>query len=142
MPALPFKHSILIVLSVLLIFSLFITSWRIPSVGMALGLIFLLFSLIATGYTIIQKNRKACQQGKFPLSVSIKNTCLEIAAILLAMILSGLAGRYLSGIATSNMSGHLVKLTTGIGIGILVGWAIGLFIRLASSRFIRTSSGR
>lgn len=142
MPALPFKHSLSIVLSILLIFTLFITSWRIPSVGMALGLIFLLFGLTATSYTIINKNRKAYQQGKIPLFLSIRNTCLEISAILLAMALAGLAGRYLSTIATGNIDSHPVKLVTGIGIGIVVGWAVGLFIKFASSRLIRNSPGR
>ena len=142
MPALPLKHIIAIVLSILIIFTLFITAWRMPQAGMALGLIFLFFCLTATSYTIINKNRKAYLQGKIHLSVSIKNTCLEIAAILLTMALAGLAGRYLSTMATGNINSHPIKLITGIGIGILVGWAIGLLIRFVSSRFISTSSGR
>ena len=142
MPALPFKHSLSIVLSILLIFTLFITSWRVPPVGMALGMIFLLFSLTATGYTIISKNRKTYQQGKTTLSVSIRNTILEVSAILLAMALAGLAGRHLSRLATGNIDSHPIKLVTGTGIGILVGWAIGLLIKFASSRLIRNSSGR
>jgi hypothetical protein len=140
MPALPFKHSLSIVISVLLIFILFLTTWRIPSVGMTLSLIFLLFGLTAISYTIIQKNKRACQQGKIPLLVSIKNTCLEILAILLAMALAGLIGRSISIAATGNISSHPVKFITGIGVGLFVGCAVGLFIKQASSHFIKTSS--
>jgi hypothetical protein len=141
MPALPFKHFLSIVISILLIFAIFITAWRIPSVGMALGLIFLLFGLTATSYTILQKNRKACRQGKISQSVCIKNILLEISAILFTMVLAALAGRYLSRMATENMNSHPVKLIAGIGIGILIGWAIGLFIKFVSSRFTEPSSG-
>ncbi len=142
MPALSLKHILSIVLSILIIFTLFITAWQMPRVGTALGLIFLFFGLIATCYTIVHKNRKACQQGKIPLSVCIKNICLEIAAVLLTMALAGLAGRYLSIMATGNINSHPVKLITGIGIGILIGWAIGLLIKFVSGRFIRSSPGR
>jgi hypothetical protein len=141
MPALPFKHLLSIVLSILIIFTLFITSWRIPQVGMALGLIFLLFSLTATSYTIIKKNRKAYMEGKLSLFISIKNTGLEISAILFAMASAGLIGRYISTIATGNISSHPLKLITGVGIGILVGWGIGLLMKLASSRVFRSSTG-
>ena len=141
MPALPFKHLLSIVLTILLIFILFITAWRIPMVGIALGLIFLLFGVTATCYTIIGKNRKAYQEGDFSLSRCIRNTSLEILAVLFAMAIAGLIGHYLSVTITGNINGHPARLLTGIGIGILVGWAVGLFIRLASGRFIKVSSG-
>ena len=142
MSALSFKHSLSIVISILLIFLLFLTAWRIPSAGLSLGLIFLLFGLTATSYTIINRNRKAYRQGKIPLSSSIRNTLLEIAAILLAMFLAGLAGRSLSEIAAGYISSHPARLIAGIGIGILVGWGIGLFMKFAASRLIKDSSGR
>ncbi len=142
MPALSLKHIFSIIISILVIFTLFITAWRIPPVGTALGLMFLLFGLTATSYTIILKNRKSFLQGKISLSISIRNSCLEIAAVLLTMALAALAGQYLSKIVTENMNSRPIQLITGIGIGILVGWSIGLFIKFASSRLLRNSSGR
>ena len=141
MPALPFKHLLSITLSILLIFIMFITAWRIPLVGIALGLIFISFGLSATCYTIINKNRKAYQKGKFSLTICMRNTSIEILAIVFAMVIAGLIGHYLSLAITGNINSHPVRLLTGIGIGILVGWAVGLPIKLASARFIRASSG-
>ena len=141
MPALPFKHLLSIVLSILLIFILFVTAWRIPMVGFALGLIFLLFGVTATCYTIIGKNRKAYQEGNLSLSICMRNTSLEILAILFAMATAGLIGHYLSAAITGNINDHPARLLIGIGIGILIGWAVGLLIKLASARFIRASSG-
>ena len=141
MPARSISYPLSIIISVLLILSLLASIWINKSAGLTLGLIFLLFGLTATSYTIISKNRKAYRQEKISLSGSIKNTCLEISAILLTMALAGLAGRYLSTMATGNISSHPIKLITGIGIGILVGWAIGLLIRFVSGRLIRISSG-
>ena len=142
MPARSITYPLSIIISVLLIISLLASIWVNQAVGTTLGLIFLLFGLFATSYTIINKNRIAYQLGEIPLPLAIRNAILEISAILLAMAFAGLAGRYLSIIATGNMSSHPLKLVTGIGIGILVGWAIGLFIKFASSRLIRSSPGR
>ena len=142
MPARSITYPLSIIISVLLILSLLASIWVNQAVGITLGLTFLLFCLVATSYTIIGKNRKTYQQGEVSLSISIRNTFLEISAILLAMALAGLTGRYLSTIATGNIGSHPLKLVTGIGIGILVGWAVGLFIKFASSRLIRNSPGR
>jgi hypothetical protein len=142
MPARSITYPLSIIICFLLIISLLASIWVNQSVGITLALIFLLFGLTATSYTIINKNRKAYQQGKISLSISIKNTCLEILAILLAMVLAGLMGRYLSVVVMGNINSHPLKLLTGIGIGILVGWAIGLFIKIASSRIIRNPPGR
>ena len=141
MSARSITYPLSIVIAVLLILSLLAAIWLNTAAGLTLGFIFLLFVLAATSYTIVGKNRKAYQQGKIPLSLSIRNTCLEISAILLAMLLAGLAGRSLSLLATGNAASQPVTLIAGIGIGILVGWAIGLFIRSASRRFIRSTTG-
>ena len=137
MSARSFKHALSIVFSILLIFILFITAWRIPPVGIALGLIFLLFGVTATSYTIVSKNRKTYLEEKFSLYICIRNTCLEILAILFAMAIAGLIGHYLSITITGNIDSHPARLLTGIGIGILVGWAVGLFIKIASGRHIK-----
>ncbi len=141
MPVPSIKYSLSIVLSVLLIFTLFITAWLIPELGVRLGLVFLLFGVVATSFTIFKKYRKIYQQGKLPLSICIRNSCLEIAAVLLTMILASLAGRYLSALATREISSTPQRLLTGIGVGLLAGWAVGLFVKQASVRLIRNSSG-
>jgi hypothetical protein len=142
MPVPSIKYSLSIVLSILLIFTLFITAWLVPSLGIRLGLIFLLFGLVATGYTIIRKYRKSYQQGNLPLSTCIRNSGLEIAVVLLAMIMASVVGRYLSTLASGGMNSTPQRLLTGIGIGLLAGWAVGLFAKQATGRLIRNSSGR
>ena len=141
MPA-RYLYPISIIIAVLLILSLLATVWVNAKAGIVLTLIFLLFVLSATSYTIIQKNRNACQLGVISRSTSIKNTCLEISAILLAMILAALVGRYLTDMITGGINSTPVKLITGIGLGLLAGWIVGLFVKHASGRFIRTSSDR
>ena len=140
MPA-RYIYPLSIIIAILVILLLLVAVATNFPTGITLVLIFILFVLSGTSYAILQKNKKAYQQGKITFSASRKNTVLEISAILLTMLLAGLAGRYLSGFLTGNMNSYPIKLITGIGIGILVGWAIGLFIKFASSRFLKTSPG-
>lgn len=142
MPVPSIKYSLSIVLSILLIFTLFITAWLVPSMGVRLGLIFLLFGLVATSYTIIRRYRKLYQQENLTLSICIRNSCLEIFAVLLAMLLASLVGRYLSALAGGTMRSTPQRLLTGIGIGLFAGWAVGLFVKQATGRLVRNSSGR
>jgi hypothetical protein len=141
MPVLPFKYSLFIVLSVLIIFTLLITS-QVSTAGIALSWIFLLFCLVATSYSIVKKHKKLYQLAKIPLSISIRNICLEIAAILLAMALAGVIGRYLSELASVAINNTLDEFITEIGIGLLAGWAIGLVIKNASGRLMKSLSDR
>ena len=142
MPARSIKYPLSIIIAVLLIITLLATVWVNAKAGIVLTLIFLLFVLSATSYTIIQKNRKAFQQGVVSRSTSIKNTCLEISAVLFAMILAGLVGHFISAIVTGGINSTPAKLITGIAFGLLVGWSVGLFVKHASGRFVRTPSGR
>jgi hypothetical protein len=141
MPARSITYPLSILIAVLLILSLLASIWAAPTVGTTLGLIFLLFGITATSYTIIRKYRKAYLQDEIPFSISIRNICLEIAAILFAIFLAALVGRYLGGLINGNMNSTPARLIIGIGVGLLAGWVVGLFIRHASSRFVRTSSG-
>jgi hypothetical protein len=142
MPARSIKYPLSIIIAVLLIVTLLATVCVNATTGIVLTLIFLLFVLSATSFTIIQKNRNACQQGDISRSTSIKNTCLEISAVLFAMILAGLVGHFISTIVTGGINSTPAKLITGIAFGLLAGWTVGLFIKHASGRFVRTSSGR
>ena len=141
MPARSITYALSIIVAILMIFSLLGSKWANSTVGITLGLIYLLFGLAATSYTIIRKYRKAYLQGKIPRSILIRNTCLEIAAVLVAMVLAALSGRYLINMINGSISSTPAKLFTGIGLGLIAGWAIGLFIKFTSGRFIRTSSG-
>ena len=136
MPAQSTKHSLSIVVSILLILSLFAAAWANPAVGFTLGVIFLLFVLTITVYTIVRKNRAAYQQGSISLSVSLLNICLEIAIVLLTMALAGLAGRYLSGMAALWISSYPASLIAGVCAGLLAGSAVGLLAKQVSGRFV------
>lgn len=133
------RHSTLI--SLLLILALFASVWLFPSSGITLGVIFLLFGLVATSYVIVKKHRQTYLQGKTSRVIFIRSVFLELSSILLAMILAGLLGRYLAGIATRQIDDELIKLIAGIGLGLLVGLFVGMLIKRASSHLIRTSSG-
>jgi hypothetical protein len=136
MPARSIPHSLSIVISILLILSLFAAIWANPGTGITLGIIFLLFVLSAITYTIVRKNRAAYLQGQISISVSIRNICLEIAIVLLTMVLAGLAGRYLSGIAAKLIRNYPTNLIAGICVGLLAGSAMGLLVKQVSSRFV------
>src|SRR5262245_7112534 len=142
MPARFVTYSLATIIAVLLIVMLFVTVWANPTAGLTLGLIFFLFVLAATSYTIVIKNREAYRLGKITLATSIRNICLEIAAIMLAMILAGLIGRFISGMALGGMTNNPVRLITGIGIGLLVGWTIGLLIKRTCGHLVKAPSGK
>jgi len=112
-----------------LILALFISVWLFPSTAMWLGLIILLSCLIATSYMIIRKQQQAYLQGKISRTILIRNVCIEITGILIALILAGLLGRILAEIGTRSLSNGLIKLIAGIVIGLLVGMAVGGFIK-------------
>jgi len=141
MPARFVTHSLSIIIFVLIIFTVFATVWARPVVGITLGLILFLFVLIATSYMIVKKYRAAYHSGNIPLYTSIRNICLEIAAILLAMMLAGLIGRYLSVMAVGEIANHPAKLIVGLGICLLAGWAVGLFVKRTCSRLVKIPSG-
>jgi len=112
-----------------LILALFISVWLFPSTAMWLGLIILRSCLIATSYMIIRKQQQAYLQGKISRTILIRNVCIEITGILIALILAGLLGRILAEIGTRSLSNDLIRLIAGIVIGLLVGLAVGGFIR-------------
>jgi hypothetical protein len=140
MPARYF-YPISIIIAVLVILSLLAAIGANLTTGIALGSIFLLFCLSATSYTIIGRYRTSYLHGKISLSIFIRNICFEISAILLAMFLAAVVGRYLTGAIAAGISNTPVKLFLGIGLGLIAGWAIGLFIKFASSRLIKTPPG-
>ena len=132
------KHNILTTVSLLLILALFVTAWFLPSTGIMLGMIFLLLGLGTSVYMTVKKHREAYLQGKISFSVMIRNSSLEITAVLLAMILAALLGKHLAGIATQQLGNDLAKLIAGIVIGLSVGMITGLLIKRASSYLVKT----
>jgi hypothetical protein len=140
MTALLSKHTTLI--SLLLILALFATIWLFPSIGIMLGMMILLFfGLVATSCMIVKKHRETYLQGKISRTHFIRNVCLEISGILLAMIAAGVLGRAIAEVATRHIGNDLLKLVAGIGLGLLVGLFVGMLIKRASSHLVRTSSG-
>ena len=141
MPARSITQTTVNIISVLSILSLFATIWARPSVGLTLGLILFLFILIAISTMTVRKYREAYHLGKIPLSTSYRNICFEIGAVLLAMNLAGLVGKYLSIIVAGEKTGNPAKLITIIGISLIAGWTIGLFVQRACSRLMKIPSG-
>jgi hypothetical protein len=132
-----FKYLLFIILSILLIITLLVPAWE-QQAGIALSLIFILFCLISTSYTVVWKHTKAYRQEKISHSFLIHNICVEITLILLAMVFAGIVGWYGSRVATGGINIYSTKLIIGIGIGLLVGWAVGLFMYEVSSRLLKT----
>ena len=113
---------------IFLILALCISVWLFSSV-IWLGLIIVLSGLIATSYMIVRKQRESYLQGKISRTVLIRNVCIEITGILIALILAGLLGRTFAEMLTQSMSNDLIRLIAGIVIGLLVGIAVGAFIK-------------
>jgi hypothetical protein len=131
------KHVISLTISLLFILALFLTARLFPPIGITLGIIVLLFGLVASAYMIIKKNREACLQGKILQSVAIRNTILEITGILLAMFLAGRIGRPLAEMVTGQIGHEIIRMIAGLITGLLAGAAIGILVKGASNRMVR-----
>lgn len=141
MPGLSIKYPHSILIASLLVLAVFLTAWRHLAAGVALGLIFLLFGLAATGYAMVKTYRSAYLRGEISLPLSIRNACLEIAGILLAMLLAALPGRSLAQAAAGFMENERMEMIAGIGIGLLVGILAGLLVQRGTRRLLKTLSG-
>ena len=142
MPVRSVKYTILIIVAALLILSLFLVAWQNLAGGVTLGIIFLLFSLAATSYTVIKNHREAYLQGKASLRISIRNASLQITGILLAMVLAVLSIKLLAPIVSGYFSNDLIKVIVGICLGLLVGFMIGSLIQKGTSRLTNALPGR
>jgi hypothetical protein len=132
------KHSTLILFCTLL--SLLVLAWLFPAAGLKLGIVFLLFSLVAASLAILAKQKEAYRAGRIRRAVFIRNAVLEILGILLAMGLAGYLGRALAVLATQNIEHALVKVIAGILVGLLAGMGTGSLVRGAWARLVKVSA--
>ena len=129
------KHSTPILLFVLL--TLLILAWMFPDMGLRLGMIFLLLTLLTASLAIVAKHRELYRQGKITRNGFIRNAAFEIIGILLAMSLAGLLGRPLAVLATRGIGDNLVRMIAGLVIGLLAGIGIGFLVRQTWGRLVR-----
>jgi hypothetical protein len=121
----------------LVLITLLVLSWRFPGAGLRLGIVFLLFSLVTGNLAVIQKHKKAYQQGNITRVVFIRNVVLEILGMLLSMSLAGLLGRQAAAMATRHIDDGLIRLIAGLLVGLLAGIAIGFVVRQTWGRLVK-----
>jgi len=129
------KHSTPILFCILL--TLLVLAWRFPWAGLRLGIIFLLFSLVAGSLAVLEKHRQAYRQGKITRGVFIRNAVLEITGILLAMALAALLGRPLAALATQSIGNGIIRVIAGILVGLLAGLGIGFVVKQTWGRLVK-----
>jgi hypothetical protein len=132
------KYSIAILL--LLLLGVLLAAWLLPTSGLGVGIILLLFSLVLVVITVFEKHRKTYLEGRITHVTFRRNMVFEVAGILLAVIMAGVLGRYLAGIAAGQIPNDSTRLIVGIMIGFVGGIAIGMLMNWASSRLVGTSS--
>ena len=129
------KHSTPILFCILLM--LLVLAWQFPGAGLRLGIIFLLFSLVAGSLAVLEKHRQAYHQGKITRGVFIRNAVLEIMGILLAMTLAALLGRPLAALATRGIGNGLIRVIAGLLVGLLAGIGIGFVVKQTWGRLVK-----
>jgi hypothetical protein len=132
------KYSIAI--SLLLLLGVLLVAWLLPTSGLGIGIILLLFSLVLAVVTVFEKHRKTYFEGRITHVTFRRNLVFDVAGILLAVIMAGILSRYLAGIAAGQIPNDITRLIVGIMIGLVVGIAVGMLINRASSRLAGTSS--
>jgi len=113
------------------------TAWLYPSIGLILGLVFLVVTLVMACIAVIQKHRKSHLQGEITYYVFMRNVALEISGILLAMICAAFIGNYIALIATRSIEDVLIRFAAGIFVGLLVGMVIGSAIKKVWGQFLK-----
>jgi hypothetical protein len=130
-----FNKNIIIISSVIIV-TLLVITFIFPSIGGILGIAFLLSGFLLAGIVIIQRHREAYLQGKISRRVYIRNACLEIAGILLAMLLAAWIGNLIAQIATRQIDHTLIRFIAGIIIGLLIGIGVGSVVKKTWNRLL------
>lgn len=128
------KHSTVILISLLLI--LLILAWVFPTLGLKLGIAFLLISFLIASLAVLEKHKKAYRQGQLTRTIFIRNAVLEISGTFLIMLLAGLLGRYAAEVTTSQIGNDTLRLTAGIGVGLIVGLSVGILAKRTLRRLV------
>ena len=129
------KHSTSVLFFTL--FTLLFLAWLFPSSGLKLGIVFLLFSLVAASLAALEGQKEAYRAGRITRGAFIRSAVLEITGILLTMTLAGLLGRAIATIATGQMEQGLIKVVAGIVVGLLAGVGVGSLVRRTWGRLVK-----
>ncbi len=129
------KYATLILFFLLL--TLLTLAWVFPAMGLKLGILFLLLTLVTASFAIVGKHRELYRQGKITRQEFIRNAALEILGVLLAMSLAGGLGRPLAALATRGIGDNLVRMIAGLLAGLLAGLGIGFLVRQTWGRLVR-----
>ncbi len=119
---------------------LLLSPWLFPSVTPALTVALLLFSLGIAIFIVLKKHRTAYLQGQITRWMFVRNICLDLFGILLAVVLAGLLARYVAGIVTKPIGSATARVAAGIVLGLLVGIVVGALVNSLWGRFVKTPS--
>ena len=124
------------IISLLLVLLLLVVAWFYPSLGLILGTILLVVTLVMAYIAVIQKHRKSYLRGEITYYVFMRNVALESTGILLATACAALLGNYIARIATQSIGDVLIRFAAGVFVGLLIGIATGTLIRNFWNRFL------
>jgi hypothetical protein len=116
-----------------------VSSWKSPSATPVLGIALIVVSLAIAFFFVFRKHRMAYLEGKLTRAAFVRNTCLDVFGILLAVALAGLLGRYVAGVVAMPIRNDLIRLLAGVIIGLLVGAGVGTLVFRLWGRFIKLS---
>lgn len=124
---------------ILFLLSVVVSSWKSPSATPALGIVLIVVSLAIAFFSVFRKHRMAYLEGKLTRAAFVRNTCLDMSGILLAVAFAGLLGRYVAGVVAMPIRNDLIRLLAGVVIGLLVGAGVGTLVCRLWGRFIKLS---
>lgn len=133
------KHSTVILLSGLLI--LLILARVFPTLGLKLGITFLILSFLIASLVVLEKHKKGYRNRTMTRSVFIRNAALEISGTFVVMLLAALASRSIAEVATQQVANDIIRMVAGLVVGLLVGLTIGFLARKMLTRLVEVSPG-
>ena len=117
------------ILFVLLLLSMLVLAWLFPASRSIIEITFLLTSFVTAIWVAIAKNRDLYRKGQLTRRLFVRNTILDISAVLLAMALAGLLARTIVPISIGQIGDNLLKILAGIVVGLSIGFGVGVFMK-------------
>lgn len=117
------------ILFVWLLLPMLVLAWLFPASRLIIEITFLLTSFVTAVWVAVAKNRDLYRKGRLTRRLFVRNTILDISAILLAMALAGLLARTIVPISIGQMGDNLLKIIAGIVVGLSIGFGVGVFMK-------------
>ncbi len=124
------------IIASLLLLLLFVVAWFNPALGLVLGTIVLVLSLVMACIAVVQRHRKSYLEAEITYFIFMRNVALEISGILLAAACAVFLGNYIALVATQSIGDMLIRFAVGVFVGLLIGIAIGAMVRKFWNRFL------